>query len=402
MAVTLIILGLCAVLAYCYVGYPLLILGVATSRSRRHPKAVAQVPSVSIILAVYNEDVVLRRCLDSLLELDYPAESVEILVGSDGSSDDTDSILEKYGRENPRLRVQIFTTRRGKIPVVNDLVRMSSGSILLFTDADVTLDRLALQQHAVHYGDDEIGGVAGNLVLAGEQSVREGPLGSERYYMSIENVIRDHEARILSTVGIFGGHYSIRREYWRELPDQPICDELYIGLSVIESGARMTFEPRAIAREHFGRSMSDEFKRKTRFASRGFNTLRLFSGLMMPTAGWTSVMLWSHKVLRWLTPFVLLFIGAATVVAATQSHSYALPLLIGEAFLGVIVLLGAIVSRIDRRIPMLPHAYWFLTMNVAFALGTIRFLFKREQHFWAQTRRIADITSPRPKEAAHS
>jgi cellulose synthase/poly-beta-1,6-N-acetylglucosamine synthase-like glycosyltransferase len=360
---------------------------------------------------VYNEEVALEHCLKALLSLDYPSECMEILVGSDGSSDHTNSILLGWSERHPQIRPYVFCERRGKIPVVNDLVAAATGEILFFTDADVTLAASSIRKHVRNYADPTVGGVAGNLVLADAERIHtervRGPLGSEQYYMSIENKLRQYEAELHSTVGIFGGHYSIRRELWNALPNAPICDELFIALTIVQSGKRMIFESEAIAQEYFGRSMADEFKRKTRFASRGMSTLLYFRTLMNPTRGWLAIMLWSHKALRWLTPFCLLGLIVGTVLEAHSggTASWFQALLIVELAAAILVIAGAGLSRLDRSIPVLPHAYWFVTMNAAFALGAFRFLFKREQKFWSQTKRVqveVDHSNVVRQEVVHS
>jgi len=303
----------------------------------------------------------------------YP--DFEVLVGSDGSSDRTNEILQRYSLENSKIRPFLFEQRRGKIPVVNDLVAAAKGELLFFTDADVTLSPTSLLMHVQHYADPTVGGVAGNLEFSGFQKTSDGPLGSEQYYMSFENRLRRHEAELHSTVGIFGGHYSIRKTYWKPLPNEPICDELFIALTIIQNGKRMVFETCAVALEYFGRSMADEFARKTRFASRGFSTLKHFPRLLIPFNGWPSIMLWSHKALRWLSPFAVAALLLATIVGLIghPSNGAYLTLLTLEAIGALLILGGALLSRSNNSTPILSHAFWFLTMNVAFAAAYLDF-----------------------------
>ncbi len=382
-----------ALIGYAYVLYPLMMRLWSAQRGQPWLLDNTFRPSFSIILAVYNEESVLPQCLKAIEALSYPTDRLEILVGSDGSSDGTNSILESFSSAMPNLSVYSFTSRRGKIPVVNDLVSRARSEVLFFTDADVTLDPLCLVRHARHYIDTNLGGVAGNLLLFGENEIRSEPLGSEQYYMSIENQLRMDEAKLHSTVGIFGGHYSIRRSLWRELPNQPICDELFIALNIIQSGKRMVFEAISAARERFGRSMNEEFQRKARFAARGVATVLEFPGLLSPKSGLTSVMLWSHKLLRWLAPFLFATFIAISLIAAIRGHSafWVTPLLVAELVGVILVAAGLLLNAIHRPLPVLSHVYWFALMNVAFGLGILRFVFKREKPFWSQSTRVSAL-----------
>jgi poly-beta-1,6-N-acetyl-D-glucosamine synthase len=407
--IDLITIAACAgLIAYAYVLYPI-IMRFWSARNGRSWKIDDSIrPSFSIILAVYNEESVLPQCLQAIASIAYPTDSIEILVGSDGSSDRTVAILREFANVLPNLTIYSFPQRRGKIPVVNDLVSHAHSELLFFTDADVTLDPLCLHRHARHYADTSLGGVAGNLLLFGEDEIRSEPLSSEQYYMSVENRLRMDEAKLHSTVGIFGGHYSIRRSLWCELPNKPICDELYIALNIIESGKRMVFEGTAAAKERFGRSMTDEFQRKARFAARGVATLQHFPRLLSPRSGWLSAMLWSHKLLRWLAPFAFAVLIGISIFAVLRKNPavWVQPLVFIE-LTGLLLVIAGLILNVSRRpLPILSHVYWFALMNVAFAIGVLRFLFNREKPFWTQSTRVSEVTPLKDslisKEVSHS
>src|SRR6185312_4274634 len=213
-----IVLLVCVfLLAYCYVLYPFLVKAVA--RSFPHPWATDSMlrPSISIILPVYNEEQVLERCVNALLTLDYPVNKLEIIMGSDGSNDATNDIIKRYAQRHSIIKPYIFPRQRGKMEVLNDLVTRATGEILFFVDADVMLSRNTLIRHAQHYASEEIGGVAGKLVIDG------GPtdvLESEQKYLALETSLREDESLLNSTVGLYGGNHSMRRSLWRVLPSK--------------------------------------------------------------------------------------------------------------------------------------------------------------------------------------
>src|SRR5579872_1877036 len=119
---------------YCFTGYPLLIYVLAKLFPKPFLFDKLFRPKVSIILAAYNEELVLHRCIESLLRLDYQHEQMEILIGSDGSSDKTNEILSRYKENYDFIKPVYYTTRRGKMPVLNDLVALATGEILFFAD----------------------------------------------------------------------------------------------------------------------------------------------------------------------------------------------------------------------------------------------------------------------------
>src|SRR5436190_22493415 len=157
----IVIVLLLLLVAYCYVLYPLVIKLFAKFFPK--PSSIDEVyrPTVSIVLAVYNEELVLQRCIESLLALDYPKELIEIVIGSDGSDDKTNEMLADISKTYSFIKPHFFSDRRGKMPVLNDLVTKTTGKILLFADADITLSPNTLTAQIKHYADQDIGAVAG-------------------------------------------------------------------------------------------------------------------------------------------------------------------------------------------------------------------------------------------------
>jgi cellulose synthase/poly-beta-1,6-N-acetylglucosamine synthase-like glycosyltransferase len=198
--------------------------------------------------------------------------------------------------------------------------------------------------------------------------------------------LRKNEARIHSTVGLSGGNYSIRKELWKKMPSDFVHDDLYSVFSLLESGKRLLFEPGAISSEDFTRSAKQEFSRKARFASRGYATLHYFPELLTLQAGFVSAMIWSHKILRWISPFLFLLIFCSTILGIGGEHnSFFTILFVGEVSFLSIALVGWILDSFGISIPIIRHIFWFTAMNLAFMVGTIRFLLKRDERHWTTT-----------------
>ncbi len=377
-----------AIVGYCYVLYPYVIRFLAATYPEASFTNEEFLPTLSIILSVHNEEKVLERCLKSLLELDYPHEKVELIIGSDGSHDRTNEILSHFAKANPIIKPNYFQQQRGKIPVLNDIVAQATGEILFFLDADIELSVNTLRAHVRHYANPQVGAVAGLYSLESRETSII--YISEKEYTAFEQQIRMAESVYHATVGLAGCNYTMRRSLWRPLPDTLVHDDLFVVLSVLDQGYRIYFEPRSVASEQFGRSLMEEFWRKSRFASRGYHTLSFFRHLLMPRAGKTAFLLWSHKLVRWASPFLALAVLVLALVGffAYGNWLYTM-ILAGFSGLAIIAAIGLIAERWKKNIPLIRQASWLVVMNAAYVSGTVKYLTKTDDQIWRSTTRVS-------------
>ncbi|MEP7235610.1 MAG: glycosyltransferase, partial [Ignavibacteriota bacterium] len=370
-----------------YLLYPLLIRQLARIFPMASLRDESFRPQVSIILAVYNEESVLLRCIDSLLRLDYPIDLIEIIIGSDGSSDRTNQILTELSVAHEIILPVYFPERRGKMSVINDLAELAKGDILFFADADITLSANALKAQIRHFADPMIGAVAGSYRIQVD-SAAHGHASSEKYYASHEQNIRLNEALFCTTVGVFGGNYSIRHALWRPLPDGLVHDDTFVAYNIMDKGKRVYCEPESISTDTYNRTLKDEFRRKSRSASRGYHTLTFFPRLVGFAGGKNSFLLWSHKLLRWLSPFLMLtaFILSVAGLFIYAEERYFL-LVLFFCTIATITFLGWILEYLDIRVPIIRQSMWFVSMNIAYISGTIKFLTKSDESVWSQAGR---------------
>jgi poly-beta-1,6-N-acetyl-D-glucosamine synthase len=378
-----------ALLFYSYVGFPLLVSFFATIRPRKWIIDETYRPTVSIILPSFNEERVIRSCLESLAGLNYQRDKLEILCGSDGSTDRTNDILREMSDIYPFIRAFFFPVQRGKMLTLNDLVAHARHEILLFVDADVTLNPNAILNHVRHYADPTVGGVAGCLHIAGDKN--NGAFKSESTFLSIESNLRKREAEIFSTVGLYGGNYSIRRNLWKPLPSARVSDDFYAVLTILNSGTRLLYEDGAVSTELYGRGYADEFSRKRRWVPQCLSALRLIPGLLIRgPAAW---MLWPHKILRWSTGLLIVGLICSTVITYLNGQNWLFPFLIAEAAGIALVMLGAVTAKARYPLPIAGGLFWFIFMNLAFTVGIIEFIFVRQKPTWNQTTRISQPSS---------
>jgi glycosyltransferase involved in cell wall biosynthesis len=358
------------ILLYTYAGYPLWIY----LRSRMHPRAWRQepmLPRVSIILAVHNGAALLRQKIDHLLSLEYPRDRLEIVVVSDGSTDDTDEILKEL--LNPAVRSLRCPEHRGKAAALNLGIQSATGEILLFLDIRPWIEKNALQLLLSNFADPRVGCVAGELVLR-DDGHDAGAKALGGLYWRYEQWIRNCEAKVDSPLGVYGGFYAIRRKLARALPEGTILDDMLQPLSVIRQGYRSVLDLRARVYDIWPKSLSGEFHRKVRTLAGNFQLIQLAPWLLSRQNRLRFELI-SHKLMRLLVPILLVILLVSSALLANRSLLYA-GVLAAQVFFYVLAALGA-----GRGIPVLMRvaapASAFCMLNVAVVVGFYKFLFTR-------------------------
>ncbi len=301
-----------AVVSYVYVGYPLLlwldVFGRATRRrdaqfDRRFIGAPAELPLVSIIVAAHNEEAAIEAKILNLLASDYPRERVEILIGSDGSSDRTEEIVRRHQHDGVGLIS--FPKQQGKSAMQNGLVAAASGEFLVFTDADCISDSSALRLLVENFADPQVGLVTGapRYLNADETSITK----NESAYLDYESWIRNEESRRGLLAMASGSLFAMRRSLWRPL-NRDFGDDFELPLRTALAGMRSVLEARAVTITRLSQnSPATMFGLKSRIVSKDFKALMAYRAILNPLShGAIALGLWSHKLLRWLAPYFLL------------------------------------------------------------------------------------------------
>src|SRR6267154_3457075 len=290
------------IIFYTYSGYPLLLAIVSRLFSRRS-LVPGYTPSLSILIAAYNEEAGIRTKIERTLALAYPREKIEILVLSDGSTDRTDEIVNSIS--DPRVRLLRVEGRKGKTNAQNEGVLSARGEVLVFSDATTIYHPQALFYLACNYSDPQVGAASGRYQYFDSHGTSPTGLGTVAFW-NYENFIKMMQSRIRTISGCCGCIYSVRREVYTPLAPEVISD-LVQPLHVIRRGYRVVFEDRALAYEKTTQTTSEEFSMRVRVVTRGIRGLLSVPTLLEPWRfGWVSFQLWSHKILRWLVPFFLL------------------------------------------------------------------------------------------------
>jgi cellulose synthase/poly-beta-1,6-N-acetylglucosamine synthase-like glycosyltransferase len=375
-----------AMLAYIYVGYAL--IAAIRARLRPKPRTPAPIePSVSIVVVAYNEAQRIAGRIENLLDLDYPKDRLDIVIASDGSTDDT---VERVRAYQGSVTVRAFSERRGKAAVLNAVVPQLRGEVVVLADARQRFERGTLRALVENFADPDVGAVSGELVLtAGERTLAAGR--GTAVYWRYEKFIRSTEARADSTVGATGAIYAIRRRLFDRIPDDTILDDVVIPLRIVRRGLRVLFEPRARAYDSTSATAEQEFARKARTIAGTFQLFARERWLWDPRRNrlWFETM--SHKALRLALPLLHATLLAAAFVTASQGSLYASALAAQLIFFGVAV--GGLAGHHQtRRSPLVSVPCAICLLNWATVVGFIRFVTKRQQVTWERAT-TSDVAS---------
>lgn len=383
-----VIFWLCLLaLIHSYVFYPFITWLLARNPPGTLEKIASpdEFPFVSILLAAHNEETVIGDKLRSMLQTDYPADRFEILIGSDASTDNMDSIVKQFAAANPSLKFTRFHQRSGKISIINQLVTQSKGEILLLTDANVFFTPSTIGELIHHFSRNEVAVVAGNIQPRRAQ--RKGVADQESFYQRFENKLKHREGLLWGAMmGAFGGCYAVRRSFFSPTPSNFIVDDFYITLAALEKGGKAISEPHAVCYEDVSELMKEEFRRKSRIGAGNFQILGRFWKLLSPARGGIALAFLSHKVLRWLGPFFIAGTYLSSFVLARQHPFYSICFWI-ETILFLICLLDVMLSNFKIQLPGARYISHFFVMNLALLNGFFKFITGIEHNVWQPTQR---------------
>lgn len=369
-----------------YLVYPILLYLISFFLSKNIKKDTDLKPKVSIIISVFNEEMVIENTIRHLFNSSYDQDKIEIVVGSDNSFDRTNDILFNLSNEFKNLKFIPFLKRRGKAKVLNDLVKISSNEILIFCDANTIYEKNSISELVKYYSDTRVGGVCGRLLLIDLiKAKKEG--SKEKEYWEYESWIKKMEGKLGILIGANGGIYSIRSELFIPLPDKSaITDDFYVSLKILEQKKYMLYAPEAVAREYVAPTLKWEFRRKVRMISTNFETIFYVAKLLTPAYGLIAYAFWSHKVFRWLTPLLLfLILFSNTMLLHISLFKY---FFIFQFLYYFFALIGYLFSKIKINIWFFSLPYYFILTNLAIIVGFYRFVLNKHSATWQSTERM--------------
>jgi len=356
-AVALIFWFSLALLSYIYAGYPLLVwaLGRAWPFTPRREPFTGR---MSVVIVGYNEASRLSQKLPSLLASDCASQIEEVLIGSDGSDDNTAAVIANF--RDPRVRLVSFAERRGKPAVLNDLVPLCRTELVILMDARQALEPSALSRLAACFADERVGVVSGELVFRSESADSTAAEGIGAYW-KYEKFIRKSESRFRSVPGATGALYAIRKSLFRPIPPQTLLDDVVIPMQAIERGYRCLIEPGAIAFDTPSQSPQQESVRKRRTIAGAAQLVIHQPRWLLPWRNPIWIEFVSHKIARLCSPG-LLVLAAATNIALASQVLYGVLLALQIAFYAAAGV-GYVFQRLGKKSSLFGLPLMFVSLN---------------------------------------
>lgn len=349
-------------------------------RSQNTLTTPAYTPTVTLVIAAFNEEKVIAEKIENSLALDYPAAALEIMVISDESTDNTDSIVRSYADRGVVLSRQ--QPRRGKSAGLTKSVPLAKGDILVFSDANSMYRPDAVKYLVSPFQDEDVGYVVGAQTYRHEDSDVS---RLERLYWGIELAIKAGESAIGSVVGGDGAIFAMRKDLFEPLADDDLSD-FVTPLRIVVKGRKGVFEPRAICAEETAPDYGGEFRRKVRIVNRAFRTvLRVPQALNPVKVGGFALQLFFHKVVRWFVPYLMIFALLSSLILTFTNTGWVYVL----AFIGQLAgyALAIIFARNHQTlIPFASLCYYFCLGNLAALQGTLGVMTGKNIVMWTPER----------------
>ncbi|GGC84941.1 glycosyl transferase [Thalassobacillus devorans] len=363
-------------LAYSYFLYPLFMILISKTKSKGIKKDYNFKGKISFIIPAYNEEEVIKEKIDNTIEVLRGFEDSEILIGSDGSNDRTNEIINGY-KEHPQFIVKAFSERRGKISVLNDLYALSSGEILIFTDASSIVEKDAIKHMVSNFSVDKIGGVGAvktNSKIKNKNNVKN----QEGFYWKMEEFTKRGESRFGKLVGADGPLFAIRKELYEKLPAATILDDFCITMKVA-SQSYFVYEDKAIVFEYPSKNYREEFKRRVRLSTGAYQSMSILSKEIL-SLNLLSFFFFSHKIIRWISPFLMFITLITNIFLGLKSGLYTITL-----SLQIVIYTFTLMAHLSenfKKNKIISFIYYFIISNLIQIIGFVRALRRSSGVLW--------------------
>jgi cellulose synthase/poly-beta-1,6-N-acetylglucosamine synthase-like glycosyltransferase len=376
------------VLFYTYFFYPpiLFIISKLLYNRKKSDRFNFPLPRVNLLIAAYNEEKVIKDKLENCLNIDYPEELFEIWVASDGSIDRTNCIVREFISKYKRFHLLEFP-RSGKSNVINMAMMHISDGIIVFSDANTILDRSSIKNIVKKFDDKEVGCVSGKLVYRNPKKVISGE--GENFYWRYENLLKKIESNIGFVSGANGAIYAIKKSLFEPLSSKTINDDFTISMKIVAKGFKCIYAEDALAYEEVAPDIQSEFKRHVRDGGGHYIAISQLTELLNPMVGIRSFIYWSHRILRWAAPFLLMQV-LITNFFLIESKYY-LYLFYSQILFYLFALMGFILSGKSKRIPLVAYIpFYFCNLNIALLWGFMKVITGFQKSTWESTMRNSD------------
>jgi len=368
---------------YTYFGYGILLLLLVKLRTRSKEHAPSYLPSVAHIIPAYNEEKYLKDKILNSLSLAYPADKYRVIVVTDGSTDQSESVANQFSR----IVHLHYPERRGKAGAINRALPVVHEDVIIVSDANSFLNDLAIKHLVRPFNDERIGVVAGEKRILRQVTDQAAGAG-EGLYWKYESLLKKWDGELYSVMGAAGELFAVRTSLLEKLDESIILEDFYISLDLASRGFPTAYAPEAIASEAASKNIEAEFKRKVRISAGGFQAMwRLIRIMNFFRYGILSFQYISHRVLRWtLAPLGLPVVFVGSALLAFRGELIFLILFVLQILFYLLALAGAIFRNSHVKMKILFIPFYFCMMNYAVCKGFLRFVRKRQTSIWEKVR----------------
>jgi len=381
-----------SVLFYCYLGYGLLIYfitGLARIiRSRATLKKSNNLLPVTLVVTAYNEEKILAQKIQNTLLIDYPAELLHLLFITDGSADGSDKLVQQY----PAIRLLHQPERRGKYAAIKRAMQQVKTPVVVFSDANTMLNQACIKNIVAHYGNEKVGGVAGEKKIV-RNDTASAVGDAEGLYWQYESFMKKMDARLNTVTGAAGELFSIRTALFKELDDDLILDDFVISMQICLDGYTIAYEPGAFATELPSISLAEEEKRKLRISAGAYQSIGYLKGCLNifkhPLLSFQYI---SRRLLRWVfcpVMLVIVFLSTIVIVYNQPAGLFYHWILYAQLFFYAAAAIGSALVRSGKRAGLFTIPFYFVFMNYCLVKGFIKFAKGNQSVLWEKSLRQA-------------
>ncbi|MEM6631339.1 MAG: glycosyltransferase family 2 protein [Bacteroidota bacterium] len=380
-----------AIVIYTYLGYGILLTLLVKIKQRISKPFIPRsyipehaLPSVTHLVAAYNEEEFIEYKINNSLKLDYPKEKMNLIIVSDGSSDKTPELAGQYTEVTHMFEPE----RKGKIAAVKRAMKEVETSIVIFSDANTYLNKDAIKKIVAHFEDVRVGAVAGEKRIYKPEETSASVAG-EGLYWKYESYLKRMDSEFYSVVGAAGELFAIRKELMPVVPTDTIIEDLYLTMSIAMKGRRVAYESEAYAMETGSSSIEEEMKRKVRICAGGFQAIQRLKEVFNPfTYKWLTFQFISHRALRWtLAPLALPIVFLSNFFLCFSQNPLYLSLFAGQVLFYLLAGFGYLKRNEKRQNPIFFVPFYFSMMHFSAFKGFARFLKKNQTVVWERAER---------------
>ena len=379
---------------YNYLVYPILLQFMAKNKEiNRVVYTESELPKIAIVFAAYNEEKVIVAKIRNLASLNYPIHLLDIHIGLDHPSDATASLIEQEKAIKFPIFVHHFNERSGKANVLNKMFsysfEKSDYQAIVMMDANIISTKNCLFELVKHFKNEEIGLVGAVIENAINEQTEIGK--QEKFYIRKESKLKVYEGLVFeSTIGAFGACYAIRPKFIKPIPSNFLMEDFYLSMHVLASDAKCITEPLAIVYEDLPGSIQEEFKRKRRISTGNFQNLSTYFPLLWKKSLKVSFPFFSHKILRWLSPLLILI----AIVSSILLYAIDAGSILNKSFFFLMLvnlilpILDIALRSLNINVNLLRLHRYFISMNLAMFLGFIDWIRGVKTNIWKPTERL--------------